>query len=66
MYMYYYYYIEIKKKRNYLNSFVKKKKQLNSYKINIIVIINLRVEINKFKNMQVYVKNKISGLKKSY
>lgn len=30
------------------------------------VTINLRAEINKSKNMQVHVKNKIPGLKKSY
>lgn len=66
MYMYYHHYIEIKKKRNHLNSFAKKKKQSNSYKINTIVTINLRAEINKSKHMQVHVKNKIPGLKKSY
>lgn len=64
--MYYHHYIEIKKKRNHFNSFAKKKKQSNSYKINTIVTINLRAEINKSKNMQVHVKNKIPGLKKSY
>lgn len=66
MYMYYHHYIEIKKKRKPFKQLCQKKKQSNSYKINTIVTINLRAEINKSKNMQVHVKNKIPGLKKSY
>lgn len=54
--MYYHHYIEIKKKRN----------SQTATKSIQFVTINLRAEINKSKNMQVHVKNKIPGLKKSY
>lgn len=66
MYMYYHHYIEIKKKRNHLNSFAKKRNSQTATKSIQFVTINLRAEINKSKNMQVHVKNKIPGLKKSY
>lgn len=65
--MYYHHYIEIKKKGNHLNSFAKKRNSRQTATKSIqFVTINLRAEINKSKNMQVHVKNKIPGLKKSY
>lgn len=66
MYMYYHHYIEIKKKGNHLNSFAKKRNSQTATKSIQFVTINLRAEINKSKHMQVHVKNKIPGLKKSY
>lgn len=63
MYMYYHHYIEIKKKRNHLNSFAKKRNSQTATKSIQLVTINLRAEINKSKHMQVHVKNKNPGVK---
>lgn len=64
--MYYHHYIEIKKKKKPFKQLCQKRNSQTATKSIQFVTINLRAEINKSKNMQVHVKNKIPGLKKSY